>query len=121
MSYPFSIAALSLEGAGRIGVCGLPGLFGDPASDLAAIVAWKPDIVVSMTEQSEMDEVGMGNFGAPLAAARIEWRRLPIRDFSGPEGTSKEAGPRSRLICTRSLTGAARCSCIAGAAAAGPE
>ncbi len=93
MSEALSIATVSLENGGRLGICRLPGLSGDLASDVRAIVDWKPRIVVSMTEQAEMDRYGSGNLAALLAGASIEWRPLPIRDYGEPQGSSRDAWP----------------------------
>lgn len=84
---PFAIATLPLAGGGRLGVCRLPHL---PA-DLLAILAWKPAAVVSMTEASEMTLCP--DLGRVLAEAGIAWLHLPIRDFSGPDGASRDAWP----------------------------
>jgi hypothetical protein len=89
----FSIATVSLDGGGRIGICRLPGLSGDLASDVKAVVEWRPAIVVSMTEQAEMDRCGSGRLGAALADAAIEWFHLPIRDYGGLEAEGKAAWP----------------------------
>jgi protein-tyrosine phosphatase len=90
---PFAIATLSLDGGGRLGVCPLPGVCGDLPADLSAIAAWNPQIVVSMTEQAEMDAHGSGGLGAGLAEVGIGWSHLPIRDFAGPDGDSRAAWP----------------------------
>lgn len=86
-SEPFVIATLPLAGGGRIGVCRLPHL----PEDLAAILAWKPAAIVSMTELAEMGPC----MGLEQAAdvAGIDWLHLPIRDFSGPDGAAREAWP----------------------------
>ena len=94
MAEALSIATVSLEGGGRLGICRLPGLSGDLASDVRAIVDWKPRIVVSMTEQAEMDRYGGGNLATLLAGASIKWRHLPIRDYGEPQGASQDAWPK---------------------------
>lgn len=87
------IATVSLDGGGRIGICRLPGLFGNLGSDVRAIVEWKPRIVVSMTERSEMDRCGSGKLGAELAEAAIDWFHLPIGDYEAPSDSSAMAWP----------------------------
>jgi hypothetical protein len=94
MSSSFAIAEVADRGGGRIGVCRLPGLDGKLASDLKTIVEWAPRMVVSMTEQTEMDRCGCGHLGLLLSEAGIDWFHLPIRDFSGPDGKSNAAWPR---------------------------
>jgi hypothetical protein len=88
-----SIATMSLDGGSRIGICRLPGLFGNFDSDITAIVGWRPTLVVSMTEEAEMHQYGSGNLGAVLGNAAIDWFHLPIRDYGGPEGSTRDAWP----------------------------
>ena len=78
---PFPIASLPLATGGRIGVCPLPGSHAGLARDLAAIAAWRPVLVVSMTEQRELDAAGCGDLTALLAERDIGWAHLPIPDF----------------------------------------
>jgi len=94
MAEPLSIATVSLAGGGRLGICRLPGLTGDLASDVRAIVDWKPRIVVSMTEQAEMERHGGGDLARLLAGASIEWHHLPIRDYGEPQNASRDAWPK---------------------------
>jgi protein-tyrosine phosphatase len=93
----FSIATLHLDTGGRIGVCPLPGLHGHLTSDLELVRKWKPSIVLSLTEQSEMDVCGSGDLKSLLSRDGIDWTHLPIRDFGGPTGTSAEAWPELSL------------------------
>ncbi len=79
-----SIATLTLDSGGRIGVCRLPGLHGDLGCDLAQIKQWAPSIVLSMTEQTELDRSGSGELGSLVRREGIDWTHLPIRDFGGP-------------------------------------
>ncbi len=94
MADVLSIATVTLDGGGRIGICRLPGLFGDLGSDIGAILAWKPGIVASLTERAEMQQCGAGGLAEMLADAAIEWRHLPIRDYGSPQGSSQETWPR---------------------------
>jgi hypothetical protein len=93
MDEALSIATVSIDGGGRIGLCRLPGLLGDLGSDIRAIVDWNPKIVVSMTDKSEMDRCGSGNLGADLAKASIDWFHLPIRDYGAPDDNGAMAWP----------------------------
>jgi protein-tyrosine phosphatase len=92
VSETFTIATLPLAGGGRLGICPLPG-GGSLAADVAAIVAWKPSIVVSLTEQVEMERCGSGRLGAILGEAAIAWFHLPIHDFAAPDCGSHAAWP----------------------------
>jgi len=101
----FEIATLKLNNGARIGLCPLPGVFGALMSELDAIVAWTPDIVVSMTEQSEMDAALSGDLGARLQAVGMTWRHLPIRDFGVPDGKSAAPWPQALGELHRCLDG----------------
>jgi len=101
----FEIVTLELNNGARIGLCPLPGVFGELMSDLDDVVAWKPDIVVSMTEQSEMDAALAGDLGERLQAASMTWRHLPIRDFGAPDGTSAAPWPETLGELHRCLNG----------------
>lgn len=81
---PFIIATLTLASEARIGICRLPGRYGDLAGDVAQIVEWRAALVVSMTEADEMVAKGAGGLGAALGAAGIGWRHFPIHDYGAP-------------------------------------
>lgn len=86
MSARLAIATLHLSNGARLGLCRLPGDEGDLAGDLAAILAWRPALVLSLTEASEMGP--SGGLGDRLAAAGIGWRHWPIQDFGVPPDAS---------------------------------
>ena len=81
----FRIATLALQGGGRLGICPLPGRDGAGLPDLAQIIRWVPDIVVSMTEPAEMERHNMGDLAGLLATVGIAHAPFPIRDFGTPE------------------------------------
>ncbi|MEM7123648.1 MAG: protein phosphatase [Pseudomonadota bacterium] len=71
----------------------MPGLFGDLASDLAQIKRWSPAIVLSMTEQAEMDRCGSTELGSLLGQVGIDWAHLPVRDFRGLDAAQAARWP----------------------------
>lgn len=81
---PFKIDEITLTGGGRIGICRLPGRSGDLAGDVAIIAAYRPAVVVSMTEAAEMAAKGAADLGPQLAAAGIRHACFPIRDYGAP-------------------------------------
>ena len=87
------IAEIALDGGGRIGVAPLPGLFGGVAADVARIVEWDAEIVVTMNEADEMARAGVRGLAEACQKAGLDWRHMPIRDFGGPEGESAEGWP----------------------------
>ncbi len=79
----FQIAELKLL-AGQIGICPMPGREGDFPGDLAAVLAWRPDIVLTMTTEAELRAKGDGVLPKQLAAEGIAWLHLPVADFGVP-------------------------------------
>ena len=72
-------------GAGQIALSPIPGRSGSYETDLSAVLSWAPDVVLTMTTQSELDRMGATGFGDDLAAVGIAWRHLPIVDFGAPD------------------------------------
>lgn len=98
-SQTLSIATLEVPQRGRLGLCRLPGLYGDLESDLVQVRQWAPAIVVSMTELAEMDRCGSGALGSLLSREGIDWMHLPVRDFAGlsADGEAQWPGLSRRL------------------------
>lgn len=88
----FPIAAIEAP-PGWIGICPLPGGFGDLQADLAAVFSWQPDTVVTLTERPEMIALGSEDLGRRIEAAGIGWVSLPIRDFGELDSTSAVQWP----------------------------
>lgn len=76
----FGIADLD-AGGGRLALCPMPGGAGDYAGDLAAVLLWSPQMVVTMTGAEELQGAA-GALGDDLARAGIVWRHLPVADFA---------------------------------------
>jgi protein-tyrosine phosphatase len=81
----FAIHVVMLPGGGQIGLCRMPGQGGAFAADLAAMAAWSPRIVVSLTEAQELAAHGAAGIGAALAAQSTAHRHFPIVDYGAPE------------------------------------
>ena len=74
-----------IEVAGRmLGICPMPGRMGDYAGDLAAVLAWQPALVLTLTMRGELAARGAATLPADLAAAGVAWLHLPIPDFGTP-------------------------------------
>jgi len=80
----FSIATLELSNGARLGISPLPGRSGAGLYDVARIIAWHPDIVVSMTQSEEMARHNMDDLAGLLAQAGIGWAHFPISDYGAP-------------------------------------
>jgi len=96
----FSISDLT-AGGGVLGICPLPGRFGDYSDDLAAVLTWRPDVVLTMTTRPEMDRHGAGGFGADLRARGVVWYHLPVPDFGTPPDDVRAAWPDLAPVLAR--------------------
>ena len=83
MTEQFTISTLK-AGGGRLGICPLPGRSGAFNEDLDTVLNWRPTLVLSMTETSEMAAHDAGELGNLLQQTGIDWRHFPIRDFGAP-------------------------------------
>ncbi|MCV2874323.1 protein phosphatase [Defluviimonas sp. WL0050] len=86
-------------GGGRLALCPMPGRYGDYPGDLQTILGWGPGLVLTMATGSELAAYGAATLSVDLANRGIEWRHLPVEDFSaesaalrdGWAGVSREA------------------------------
>lgn len=62
----------------------MPGRGGDYAGDLAVVLGWRPDLVITLAEAGELAARGASSLPADLAAAGVDWLHLPIPDFGTP-------------------------------------
>lgn len=95
-------------GAGQVALSPIPGRTGNYETDLSTVLHWRPDIVLSMTGQSEFDRVGATGFGADLEALGIRWHHLPVVDFSTPSGTTEAAWFEIAAQCAEVLASGGR-------------
>lgn len=102
MSDIFIISDLQL-GRGRLGISPLPGRYGKFDEDLTQLLCWKPALVMSMTEDTEMTACGAGNVGQRLKDAGILWHHLPIRDFGAPEAHIRALWPNASAQAIQAL------------------
>ncbi len=79
---PFEIYEIPAGKTGVVAICALPGRDGVYVQDLARILAWQPDLILSLTEPQEMGAAT--DLIAELKRAGIPAHGLPIRDFSVP-------------------------------------
>ena len=90
----FSISEVQV-GSGWLGISPIPGRTGNYLADLATILRWDPALVFTMTTRAELDRVEAGDFATDLAAAGIQWRHLPIKDFGAPEDSTDQLWPEA--------------------------
>ena len=79
----FVIHSLPLAG-GEIAITPIPGRSRQYQADWLQLLKWRPNLVISMTLQAELDRMGAGRLGADLANEQIDWLHLPVPDFGVP-------------------------------------
>ncbi len=84
-------------GGGLIGICPMPGRTGDYVGDMAALLAWRPSLVLTLTEMGELAARGAATLSVDLAAAGVNWQHLPIVDFGTPPGSMRAKWPEISL------------------------
>lgn len=92
-SHPLEIDSFPLA-RGKVGMTLCPGRKGpsslgddwerDLGVDIARLKDWRTGMLISLTEAHEMERLGVGDMGAALNAANIEWLHLPIPDIQVP-------------------------------------
>lgn len=102
MSGVFKISSLE-AGGGTLGICPLPGLLTPYTDDLAAIDAWTPDLVLTMTEETEMAAAGATGLGDDLQELGISWYALPISDFGAPNTEIMATWPEVSMLARAML------------------
>lgn len=77
------IHALSV-GGGILALSAMPGAGGRYRADIDHVRDWEPGLVISLTTQEEMLNVGAVDLGADLRARGCRWVHLPVVDFGVP-------------------------------------
>ncbi len=72
---------IELNGA-VLGLCRLPGRFGNMEDDCDVISQWSPDVVVSFVQASEFDEGHFQVFAKHLGEIKTCFVHMPIDDFA---------------------------------------
>ncbi len=90
-------------GTGQIALSPIPGRLGDYEGDLSKVLQWSPNLVLSMTTQTELDRTGAGDLGADLVAVGVDWIHVPIVDFGTPkdDGDWVTATDRARHVLSQ--------------------
>jgi protein-tyrosine phosphatase len=101
-THPLQIAEVRLSPAhGRIGITFCPGKQDsmastgawarDLATDSEAIATWGARLVLSLVESLELRQLKVPGLGAEVERQGMEWRHLPIADYSVPGKRFEEA------------------------------
>ncbi len=89
------IQAVQLPGGGWLGMTHCPGRSHvdatgcrwnrDLTADLATIEAWGAVALISLIETHEFAPLGVPDLAIKMAASRLDWYHLPIRDMCAPD------------------------------------
>lgn len=99
----FIIAELA-AGGGRLGLCPMPGRDGRYAGDLAAILDWRPALVLTMATGPELAAHGALGLSGDLATEGIGWRHLPVADFAADSAALREGWAGAAAEALRHLS-----------------
>lgn len=79
----FVIHSLPVAG-GTVAITPMPGRTRHYYTDWLRLMDWRPDLVLTMTSQAELDRKGAGTLGTDLANEGVDWLHLPVPDFGVP-------------------------------------
>ena len=79
----FVIHSLPVAG-GTLAITPMPGRTRHYYDDWLRLMDWRPDLVLTMTTQAELERKGAGTLGADLANEGIAWLHLPTVDYGVP-------------------------------------
>ena len=95
-------------GGGTLAIASLPGRSGDYRGDLDVFHEWKPGIVISMTTEPELAEVGGKHFGTDIQGMASRWCHLPVADFAAPGPEVEAKWPEVSRNVRQALKGGGR-------------
>ena len=101
------IAELTV-GGGMLGIGPMPGRGGEYARDLADVLAWAPEMVLTMTTAEELQARGAAGLPQDLGEAGVEWVHLPIGDYGAPVGVTLAAWPAAAVRAREVLAAGGR-------------
>ena len=84
-------------------LCPMPGRGGDYAGDLAAVVRWRPAMVLSMATGPELAACGALGLPGDLANRGIGWHHLPVTDFGADSIALRDAWAAGSLEARKNL------------------
>lgn len=90
-------------GAGRLAISPMPGRSGRYDADFRALLAWGPDLVLTMTSQTELTHHGAAALPEDLHLYQIAWRHLPITDFGTPDHQTLDLWPEASALAHHTL------------------
>jgi protein-tyrosine phosphatase len=75
----------------------LPGRDGQLAADLEAIIAWGPDLILTLVEPQELESLQLESLPGHLTIIARQWLNLPIPDYGIPAADAPVAALLAQL------------------------
>ncbi len=113
----FAIYRLPVSG-GELALSPMPGRTRHYYTDWQHLLEWRPDLVLTMTTQAELDRKGAGTLGTDLANAGIGWLHLPVADFGVPGGMDWSS-IRDQVLAVLNRKGRVLVHCFGGCGRSG--
>ena len=73
----------------------MPGRTGSYEADLAALLNWGPDVVLTMNPEAELQHADATGLGDDLAVVGVNWHHLPVPDFGAPPPETAALWPKA--------------------------
>jgi protein-tyrosine phosphatase len=105
-------------GGGELALSPMPGRTRHYYTDWLHLLAWRPDLVLTMTTQAELDRKGAGTLGSDLRNEGIGWLHLPVPDFGVPEALDWPY-VRDEVLATLKQNGRVLVHCFGGCGRSG--
>jgi protein-tyrosine phosphatase len=80
----FEIHQLPVAG-GTLALSPMPGRTRHYQADWQHLLDWQPDLVITMTTQTELERKGAATLGTDLAKVGIKWVHAAVADFGVPQ------------------------------------
>lgn len=87
----FSISKVLTLPKGQVGISPIPGISGNLEADVSMIILWRPNMVISLTEEAEMGGLAEQDMSFRLHRNGIDWAHLPIADFGILDAAGEKA------------------------------
>ncbi|MCA1776352.1 MAG: protein phosphatase [Loktanella sp.] len=78
---------------GTLAISAMPGRTRHYGADWQRLLDWRPQMVVTLCGQAELDRKGAGSLGADLRAQGIDWAHVPVTDFGAPDEAAEALWP----------------------------
>lgn len=105
--------------AGTLAISPLPGRGGNFAGDMATLLKWRPSVVVTMVENTELDAYGAQGLGGAIGGA--VWLHMPVPDYQTPDAQQDAAwsGLQAKLLAVLHDGGRVLIHCMGGCGRSG--